>query len=146
MHYAFKLSGRLRFSPSDLVVFLQGDFATWMDRWHADNTNGNAIAANGREQTLSAGIQNVSCRPDEQDEEMALIASRGVAHEKAFLQCLQDEGLQVETIAEGDHRLDRTIEAMRSGADIIYQGQLEHENFSGFSDFTGTSTWKVESR
>ena len=33
--------GNLRISPSDLIVFLESEFASWMDRWLLDgNTSG----------------------------------------------------------------------------------------------------------
>ncbi len=38
MQYA---TDRLLFSPSDLVVYLDGNFPSWMDRWYTERRNGN---------------------------------------------------------------------------------------------------------
>ena len=42
-------SGILKFSPSDLTVFLETEFASWMDRWHVEQWNGNSdvVGVNG---------------------------------------------------------------------------------------------------
>jgi hypothetical protein len=34
----FTEAGALRFCPSDLIAFLEGDFAAWMERLHAERT------------------------------------------------------------------------------------------------------------
>ena len=42
-------SGILKFSLSDLTVFLETEFASWMDRWHVERLHGNheVVVANG---------------------------------------------------------------------------------------------------
>lgn len=129
-------SGRLLFSPSDLVTFLHGDFASWMDRWHAECVNGNSAVVNDLGLPIGVTLQGVTCSPDEQGDEMKLIVEEGQEHEKKFLATLRDGGKNVEIIdgSEADRAL-RTIQAMRDGAAFIYQGRLERDEFAGFADF-----------
>ena len=124
---------RLVFSPSDLVVFLDSEFASWMDRWRIE------CSKNPEGMTVPVGInhEGLSCTPDEQDAESRLIATMGMSHEAAFLQQLLDKGHGVEdikTVAD-DGQLKATIEAMRNGMEFIYQGRLKHRHFEGFADF-----------
>lgn len=129
-------TGRLLFSPSDLVTFLHGDFASWMDRWHAERSNGNDAVANEFGLPIAITLPGVKCSPDEKDDELKLIAEEGMEHEKAFLKTLQDAGHDVEIIEGPDsERAHRTSQAMRSGVAFVYQGHLQHEDFGGLADF-----------
>lgn len=107
----------LLFSASDLVTFMGCRHATWLD----------AAAARG-------GAKS----PEVVDAQTELLQQRGLEHERAYLQELQSAGLRIETIAaEGsvDERALATREAMRRGADIIYQGALLDRPWHGYSDF-----------
>jgi uncharacterized protein len=129
---------RLIFSPSDLLVFLDGDFPSWMDRWHLEFSNGNASVANELGLPLGLMLDAVTCVPNEKDDELQLIAAKGAEHETTFLKQLRDEGHEVVEIDDDvppKRQVELTVEAMRRGAAIIYQGRLEHEQFAGFSDF-----------
>ena len=130
-------AGRLVFSPSDLVNFLDGDFSSWMDRWYIENSVGNSQVANESGLPLGIDLPGITCKPDEDDSESQLIATKGVEHEQAFLQRLQDEGHDVEIIDNNveDRGANQTREAMQKGAPYIYQGRLEHDSFGGFADF-----------
>lgn len=133
MHY--NSDGRLIFSPSDLVVYLESEYASWLDRWNAERNNGNSDIVN--ENGLPNGLQDLGllvCEPDEEDEESRLFSEKGQEHETLFLQRLRDEGHEVEEIAVGESP-DRTLEAMSNGVSFVYQGRLEHGNFAGYPDF-----------
>lgn len=110
-------AGGLLFSASDLVTFMGCRHATWLD----------AAAARG------------GARPPEiVDAQTELLQQRGLEHERAYLQDLGEVGLRIETIeAEGtvDERAAATREAMKRGADIIYQGALIDRPWHGYSDF-----------
>ena len=56
-------SGILKFSPSDLTVFLETEFGSWMDRWQVERSHGNheAVGANG---LPICGVPSVIGRPD----------------------------------------------------------------------------------
>lgn len=110
-------AGGLLFSASDLVTFMGCRHATWLD----------ATAARGGPRP-----------PEIVDAQTALLQQRGLEHERAYLRELGEAGLAVETIAaEGtvDERAAATREAMKRGADIIYQGALIDRPWHGYSDF-----------
>ncbi|MCH8054197.1 MAG: hypothetical protein IH895_09065, partial [Planctomycetes bacterium] len=75
------------------------------------------------------------CEPDEKDEQLKLIAAKGMEHEKAFLERLREEGHQIAELDGGSTGLADTIEAMKQQKDFIFQARLEHEIFGGFADF-----------
>ncbi|MEZ5897895.1 MAG: TM0106 family RecB-like putative nuclease [Hyphomicrobiaceae bacterium] len=107
----------LLFSASDLVTFIGCRHATWLD----------ATAARGGPRP-----------PDIVDAQTTLLQQRGLEHERAYLRELGEAGLTIETIApEGtvDERAAATREAMKRGADIIYQGALIDRPWHGYSDF-----------
>src|SRR4051812_46372256 len=100
-----RVAGELFFSPSDLNHFVECEHLTALDR----------LAVDGR------GVEK------EKDPQAEIIRVKGFEHEQGWLQHLLDLGKQVVTIsADGD--LDwqrdalRTEQAMREGAEIIYQG------------------------
>ena len=79
------IQNQIRFSPSDLTKFMESNFASWMDRWFLEKKIGN------HSQTVPDGFDNLgieACEPDEMDAEMEIIASKGIEHEKKFLDCL----------------------------------------------------------
>ena len=84
------------------------------------------------------------------------LRERGIAHEKAYLECLRGQGL---SIAGGDDREDglaslgagETLATMRRGVDIIYQAKLVDGAWSGIADFlrkvdrpSGLGHWSYE--
>ncbi|QDT48937.1 hypothetical protein Pan258_29840 [Symmachiella dynata] len=133
----FFQAGKLIFSPSDLVNFLDGDFGSWMDRWYIESKNGNSDVVNEFGLPLGVNFANINGVPDEQDGELQLVAAKGIEHEENFLRQLTDEGRHVEIINNDteDRGAELTIKAMREGAEFIYQGRLGHEEFAGFADF-----------
>ncbi len=114
MHYA---SGRLVFSPSDLVVYMDGDYVAWMERWHLECRNGNPAMATAAGLPLGLTIDGITCVPDEPDAELKLIAAKGQEYEAAYLAKLRTDGHEVLEIASGiadDQKVVRTVEAMRA--------------------------------
>lgn len=61
---------------------------------------------------------------------------RGAAHEKAFVEHLEKDGLDVARVNGGgeDMPADGTIQAMRDGRQIIVQGALADGRWSGRTD------------
>jgi hypothetical protein len=68
--------GTFRYSPRDLVAYLEGDFAAWCDRMYAE-----------RRRAGGAGASELHwATPDENDPETALAIRLGNEHEQRWLQ------------------------------------------------------------
>jgi uncharacterized protein len=107
--------GRL-YSASDLVNFLGCGHATVLD--------------------VRQLTEPVAFPPD--SAQTVLLQEKGIEHERAFLAQLRAEGRNVIEIAsEGplEARVEWTLQAMRAGADVIYQGALLSRPWHGYSDF-----------
>lgn len=111
--------GIVGFSPSDLVLFMESPFGSWMERYAMECPD-------------SAPAR------DEQDAMMQSLAARGYQHEEALEEELASEGRQVVKVSDRgstDQRRHETLAAMEEGADVIIQARLELEDFGGYSDF-----------
>lgn len=111
----------LIFSASDLVGFLACRHLTQLE----------SLAAVG-------AIE----RPHRRDPLLDLLSKRGDEHEKAYLKSLQDSGLTVIEIERTgpdptsiEAATQATLDAMRSGADIVYQATLFDGRWQGHVDF-----------
>ncbi|MBA3991924.1 MAG: helicase [Cyanobacteria bacterium DS2.3.42] len=100
-------AGKLIFSPSDLIKFMESEFITWMDRFDLERP----------------GI----AERDPESETDKILQARGIAHEAEFLAQLRADGREITDISAAEDRFAATIAAMHSGADIIYQGALREE-------------------
>jgi predicted RecB family nuclease len=111
------LDGRLLLSATDLVNFLGCRHATYLDL---------------RDLTDPVEIP-------ERDGATVLIFEKGIEHEKRHLASLKARGLNVVEIpGEGfdvPERTGLTREAMRAGADVIYQAAFVVPPWLGFADF-----------
>jgi hypothetical protein len=98
--------GSFRYSPSDLVAYLEGDFAAWCERMAAERWRAGGTAASTELEWAT---------PDE-DEESALAAQKGDEHERRFLLVMKERkpGL-IEINRDDPTRSDRTLAAIRSG-------------------------------
>ena len=107
-------------SASDLVAFLECEHLTMLDM---RSLTDNAMRA---------------CR-SVADESAALIARKGMEHEHAYLARLRAEGRQVVDIAADkgstDDKVQRTLQAMRDGVEVIYQATLRNGPLFGHADF-----------
>jgi predicted RecB family nuclease len=114
-------AGQLIFSPSDLVLAMRSPFASWMDRFAIEMPD------------LAAGIEK------DHDPMMALLATKGNAHESGFLKALQDKhGTDNIAIVKSQPHRDRITETlgyMTAGYPFIYQAELSRDNFAGNADF-----------
>ncbi|EMB16036.1 TM0106 family RecB-like putative nuclease [Rhodopirellula europaea] len=65
------------------------------------------------------------------------LIEKGHAHEAAYLEMLKSDGLNVVELRDfDDHKqVQATVELMRRGVDVIYQGSLAKGSFAGRSDF-----------
>jgi predicted RecB family nuclease len=122
------LSGDLVLSPSDLVGFSLCRHLTALE----------LAVARGELPPASAP-----------DPELDLFARRGRDHERSILGTLKGEGRQVAevmVVEEGRAGLERaaalTLDAMRSGADVIYQATFFDGRWAGRADFL----WRRDDR
>ena len=81
-----------------------------------------------------------TARPDVDNPQADLIRRKGDEHEAAFLGKLREEGREIVEIELGDdggfeQAARTTEEALRSGAEVVYQGVLASEGWRGIADF-----------
>ena len=103
------------YSPSDLIQFLENEAVTWFNRFDKE-----------RPGVLSR---------DEEAASEKLIQLAGDEHERRFLEELVADKRDVADLREVSGAAARTLEAMRSGREVIYQGRLEAGEFAGYADF-----------
>lgn len=109
-------SGAILFSPSDLIVFLGCRHASLLTRANLDEKK----------------VQT------EEDAGLLLLQKKGYEHERAYVERLKDQGLNVVAIPKDmslAQRTERSIEAMRSGVDVLYQATFCHQSWRGDADF-----------
>ena len=118
--------GTFRYSPHDLVAYLEGDFAAWCERMLAE-----------RRQAGGAGSAELEwATPDEDDEEAALAARKGDEHERRYLQRLREQYPAMVEIDRADPEDQaRTLTAMEVAAPVIYQAHLVAGGWGGYPDF-----------
>jgi uncharacterized protein len=117
--------GTFRYSPKDLIAYLEGDFAAWCERNHAEQARGEARRTLGPR----------ALAPDATDEELEIAVRRGLAHEAAHLEQLKQRVPDLVEVARGDDAHARTRAAMQAGAPVIFQGELRAEQWMGVADF-----------
>ena len=108
--------GKRLYSATDLVNFLGCVHATALDV-----------------RQLSAPVELKI-----EDAQTELLRKKGIEHERSYLAQLHGEGRSIAEIgSEGglEAKVARTLEAMRSGIDVVYQGALMGGPWHGFSDF-----------
>ena len=109
--------GRYLLSPTDLVNFLGCAYSIVLD--------------------VRAFSQRL--KQDEVTESEKLLRRKGQEHEATYLQLLKSEGKRVAEIGTEEMSIaDRsrlTKEAMRKGADVIYQAALLDGSWIGYADF-----------
>jgi predicted RecB family nuclease len=111
-----QLVGQAIFSPSDLNHFLECEHLIQLE--------------------LQQGHVPAAAR----DAHAELLAQKGLAHEQRWLQRFRDDGRDVVELPTSSSRdwdadAERTIAAMRDGADVIYQGVFVDSGWRGISDF-----------
>ncbi|MGH7528046.1 MAG: TM0106 family RecB-like putative nuclease, partial [Gemmatimonadales bacterium] len=118
--------GTLRYSPRDLVAYLEGDFAAWCERMQAERHRTGDVG--------SAELEWVI--PDEEDEELALVARMGREHEDRYLRLVRArEPGMVEIVRNAPAAAADTLAALRAGAPAIYQAHLVMDGWQGLPDF-----------
>jgi uncharacterized protein len=111
-----KLQDQIELSATDLSNYIACRHATYLD----------LSAANG-----------ILSYPQYHDPLLAILQQRGLEFEQAYLQSLREQGLTIsepgaDELSKG---LQRTITAMKSGVDVIYQASLKMGLWQGKADF-----------
>jgi predicted RecB family nuclease len=72
-----------------------------------------------------------------EDDQRTLIQRKGEEHERGYLAQLRAEGRDVLEIPDGDlnERVAATEQALRDGADVVYQGVFSNGRWRGVADF-----------
>ena len=119
-----RIDGQPVYSATDLVAYLACEHLTQLER---------------------AALAGLVKRPMRDDPELDVIRRRGFQHEARFLADLRADGRVVVEIEQDGSSADRgdalrdaatrTIEAMASGADVIYQATFFDGTFRGHADF-----------
>ena len=113
-----KIGSTFVFSPSDLNHFLECEHLIRLER-----------ARDTKEPART------------RDAHAELLAAKGLEHEQAWLDRFRQEGRSVAVIEaapgerDWDRDAERTLTAMRLGAEVIYQGVLVGDEWRGLSDF-----------
>ena len=108
----------LKYSPSELISFYVSPYEFLVRKYMKDKDGEYA-------------------KEDPEDPFLKIIASKGEDHEKEILSDLQQKGLSITIIDKSDRftMVNNTLEAMKSGVEIIYQGSVSNDNFYGRTDF-----------
>ncbi len=112
-----KSEGHLLFSPSDIVCFVNGSFASWMDRYNCE-------------------FPGLVSR-DTGDATNELLQKKGYDHESQSFEKMKaefGEFVDLSKVPRTD-RFERTKNAMASGTPLIFQAALRKGDFQGFADF-----------
>lgn len=107
-----------KYSPTDLTLFMQSPFASWMNRF-------------------ALQFPNEMPERDNADNLIGLLQTKGQQHEQIQEELFKSQGLSVLKINAEITELKKqyTLEAMKKGIDVIAQAYLEQQPFSGFADF-----------
>lgn len=111
-------SGQLVFSPSDLIAFMESEYASAMER-------------------LKLEDESIAELMDAEDVVLASLQKKGYDHEDAFTERLKTLGKDVlETKrATPQQTFEATLAAMKAGQEVITQGYLSLGQFGGFTDY-----------
>lgn len=110
-----RTSKGLRYSPQDLILYVNSEFAAWMDRFVLE-------------------YPDQAPQPSPVEEMQKALYEMGQQHERQYLQKLQAEGQDLVVIDDSDG-VAATLTAMKKGHDFIYQAVLQAGDFLGYADF-----------
>ncbi|KTD10633.1 putative RNA helicase [Legionella gratiana] len=109
-------SNQIVFSPSDLTLFMESPFASWME--HLAMTHPHLVPT-----------------PDECDELLSVLHEMGNQHESEVFAAFEARGLTIANLYKRTDSYQATMDAMKNGIDVIYQAHLELSPFRGYADF-----------
>jgi len=112
------INKKLFFSPTDLTLFMRSPFASWVNHFVLE-------------------FPEKAPEKDPDDELMGLLQHKGFQHEESQEELFKSQGLSVQKIEVETIALKKqaTLDAMKSGVDVIFQAYLENKQFFGYADF-----------
>ncbi|HEY9784864.1 MAG TPA: TM0106 family RecB-like putative nuclease, partial [Candidatus Obscuribacterales bacterium] len=111
-----KINGQYIYSPSDLIVFMESQFDSWMDRYYLDYPD--------------------EVKPQAADDVAVILQKHGARYEGEFLASLEQQGKRSFCVSDFDRQCEEmTLNAMKEGYEVIYQGVLSSPQFAGKTDF-----------
>jgi predicted RecB family nuclease len=121
-----KESGKVIYSPSDLIRYLASPFASWLDRYNLENPG--------------------EITRDEETEEEKLLSRTGDEHERSILTRYKSSESNLVEILKDDFAVAyaTTAEAIGKKAPIIFQAALQDHEFAGFADFLILTSGKYQ--
>ena len=90
-----KINGQCIYSPSDLIRFMESEYASWMDRLHLEIPD--------------------SVQPDPDSAADEILRAKGEEHELAFLEQLIADGRDVVNLKGSFGNIAETLLAMKRG-------------------------------
>ena len=111
--------GLLTYSPSDLTIYMDSPFASWMDHF-------------------SLLYSDSAPSPDPEDALNQSLQKRGYQTEEDLITSFEEKGLAVTRMTDSgsmSEKIQATINAINQGPDVIYQAALASDDFQGFADF-----------
>ena len=142
-----RIEGQLVLSPTDLTKHLACPHITTLDLGGHD---GSAESWAARDRLAHRGATSA-------DDTLNLVFSKGMDHERAYLQTLRQAGrlvIQIPTRYDVAGRLEaehQTLAAMLAGADAIYQATFYEGGWGGQADFllrtdrpSGLGAWSYD--
>ena len=108
--------GQVRFGAGDLVNHLACRYLTELNTQMAEG---------------------VLAAPGDRDPMLDLLQQRGLAHEEGYIQHLEESGCQItriDGVGLSQTAVDATVEAMRSGSEVIVQAALVEGSWGGRAD------------
>ena len=94
----------------------------------------NHLACRHLTQLDRAVAEGLRKAPAWRDPGLALLQERGLRHEQAYVEALRANGLRVVELGGDKGSIDRTLAAMRAGADAIVQASLGQDQWIGRAD------------
>jgi len=68
-------------------------------------------------------------------EDLELLSKLGIQHEQNYLNSLREAGKTIISIDQGPDAFEKTVSALQTGVDVVYQGALKGHNWQGYVDF-----------
>jgi predicted RecB family nuclease len=115
-----KTNGLMRFSPSDLMAFMDSHFQTWMNRFAVEFPEDPIIKSK-----------------DVDDDMKVLLQEHGYKHEDQYVSTIMKmvpNSSKLPDKLSNNEKYLLTKKLMQDGKDYIFQARLEKDNFAGFAD------------
>lgn len=108
------MNKKITYTPSQLITFVNSRFAAWYDRAEREFPE------------ICSELKNP------EDEMLAVLRDKGLAHENEVFQNLEKE---FKSIKRDTATFEETVQHLKNGTELLFQARLETDNFRGIADF-----------